>query len=221
MGFTSTETHTRSHAHTHTHTHTHTLSVTHFRCHRDESPPGDNTAESTASVRINTQLLTSDSPSELCHTSSPSRLHSSPCSSSISSISPLTISFLLLLFMSTSVIFILYFFPSPPLQSFPSLPCCLPLPSAAFFFLFLFFKFRSPPPPPPPPPPLLLLPLLTTVLDVHVLQSYFGVSILAVQLLCVEPGLSFLLPKLDPADITSAVEHHAVQTPETQLGKKT
>lgn len=67
------------------------------QCHRDESPPGDNTAETPASVRINTLLLTSDSPSELCHTSSLSCLNYSPCFSSHSSTSPLTPAFLPLL----------------------------------------------------------------------------------------------------------------------------
>lgn len=117
---------------------------------------------------------------------------------------------------------------SPPfhLQPFPSFSCfsCL-LPSAILLF--------DPPPVFPllisfirssskcsshsflPLLLLLLLPLLllTTVVDVHVVQPYLRGSILAVQLLRVEPGLSSLQPQLDPADIAAAFKHHAIQTP--------
>lgn len=175
---------------------------THIRCHRDESPPGDITAESTASVRINTQLLTSDSPSELCHTSSPSRFNSSSYSSPLFSISPLTLSFMLFL----SLLSFLFF---PPASTFSPFPFAAPFFRPAFYFLSPPVKnahhsFLSPPPSSPP---------LTAVVDVHVVQSYLGGSVPAVQLLRVEPGLSSLLPQLDPADITTAVKHHTVQTP--------
>lgn len=55
--------------------------------------------------------------------------------------------------------------------------------------------------------------LLTTVVDVHVVQPYLGGSVLAEELLRVEAGLSPLQPQLDPADVAAAVKHHAVQTP--------
>lgn len=58
-----------------------------------------------------------------------------------------------------------------------------------------------------------LPPPLTTVVDVHVVQSYVGGPVPAVELLRVEPGLSSLLPQLDPADVAAAVEHHSVQVP--------
>lgn len=57
--------------------------------------------------------------------------------------------------------------------------------------------------------------VLTTVLDVHVVQLHLGGSAPTVQLLRVKAGLASLLPQLDPADVAAAVEHHAVQAPAT------
>lgn len=117
---------------THPDTNTHTLA----QCHRDESPPGDNTAETPASVRINALLLTSDSPSELCHTSSLSCLNYSPCFSSHSSNSPLTPPFLpsfpcfRVALSSANLLF------SALLLFLPPLLCC-------FFFLFIFFLLSN------------------------------------------------------------------------------
>lgn len=97
----------------------------HIRCHRDESPPGDNSTPSSASVRLNTQLLTSDSPSEL-----PPRLLFSFLYSSynpfLSSLAPLRHP----IFLPTV----------PLLLSVSSLPRCYP---HSAFYISSFLKCRS------------------------------------------------------------------------------
>lgn len=111
--------------------------------------------------------------------------------------------------------------PSPAISRPPYLPPIPRLRSPAFFPRLIPFGFGSRPllnavhartqrhiPPTPSS-----LPLLTTVVEVHVPKAYLGGSVVAVELLRVKAGLASLQPQLDPADVAAALEHHAVQTP--------